>query len=139
MASASLKSRYYAARPLIVHFGCGRRCVKLSLITAALVIAARIRRVAFGNGGEPNAATSRQARALAVASLILWVLCLALAGLNALFFQTRLRQGAVALQPGVDTPIVFKVVGGVSLLAWLGVLYFGRLMPFWGASISAGL
>ena len=56
-----------------------------------------------------------------------------------MFFQTRLRQGAVALQPGVDTPIVFKVVGGVSLLAWLGVLYFGRLMPFWGASISAGL
>jgi hypothetical protein len=67
------------------------------------------------------------------------VLCLVLAGLNAMFFQTTLSQRIGALKPGEDTPMAFKIVGGVSLLTWLGVLYFGRLMPFWGASVSAGL
>jgi hypothetical protein len=67
------------------------------------------------------------------------VLCLVLAGLNALVFQTTFRDRIVALKPGEDTPLVLKVVGGVSLITWLGVLYFGRLMPFWGASTSAGL
>jgi len=67
------------------------------------------------------------------------VLCLVLAGLNALVFQTTFRDRIVTLTPGEDTPLVLKVVGGVSLATWLGVLYFGRLMPFWGASLSAGL
>jgi len=67
------------------------------------------------------------------------VSCLILAGLNALLFQTTLSQKIVALQPGEETPMTFKIVGAVSLITWLGVLYFGRLMPFWGASTSAGL
>ena len=67
------------------------------------------------------------------------VLFLVLAGLNAMLFQTTLSTRIVRLKPGEDTPISFKIVGAVSLVTWLGVLYFGRLMPFWGASTSAGL
>lgn len=46
--------------------------VKLSLITLALIIAARIRRLAFGGDLGPNAPIPQQARVLAIASLILW-------------------------------------------------------------------
>ena len=67
------------------------------------------------------------------------VLCLTLAGLNALVFQTTLSQRVLALKPGEGSPTKLKLVGAVSLITWLGVLYFGRLMPFWGASTSAGL
>ena len=46
--------------------------VKLSLITLALILAARIRRVAFRDGVATDAPLPRQARILAIASLILW-------------------------------------------------------------------
>jgi len=33
---------------------------------------------------------------------------------------------------GDDTPLAAKVIGLVSLGSWLGVLYFGRMLPFIG-------
>jgi hypothetical protein len=52
------------------------------------------------------------------------------AGCNALFFETTQGARALAIPEGEDTPLTFKVVGAVSLLAWFAVLYFGRMLPF---------
>lgn len=57
---------------------------------------------------------------------------LVLAGLNAMFFETRLGSRVLAMGPRESTPTSFKIVGAVSLIAWLGVLYFGRMLPFIG-------
>jgi hypothetical protein len=57
---------------------------------------------------------------------------LGLAGLNALFFETRLAVKALALEPGEDTPLAFKLVGGCSLFSWFAVLYCGRMLPYLG-------
>jgi len=55
---------------------------------------------------------------------------LLVAGLNAAFFETTQGARLVAIGAGEDTPLVFKVVGAVSLVAWFAVLYFGRMLPF---------
>lgn len=47
--------------------------VKLSCIAFALVIASRIRRVAFAGGGRVDAPVPQQAKILAAVSLILWL------------------------------------------------------------------
>jgi hypothetical protein len=57
---------------------------------------------------------------------------LALAGLNAFFFETRLSATALALGPDEDTPLAFKLVGGCSLFSWFAVLYCGRMLPYLG-------
>jgi len=61
------------------------------------------------------------------------------AGLNAVFFQMVLRARALRLEPNEDTPMSLKIAGAVSLITWFGVLYCGRMLPFIGASTSAGL
>ena len=55
---------------------------------------------------------------------------LLVAGFNAMFFETTQGARVLAIGAGEDTPLTFKVVGGVSLLAWFAVLYFGRMLPF---------
>ena len=55
---------------------------------------------------------------------------LLVAGFNAMFFETTQGARVLALEAGEDTPLIFKVVGAVSLLAWFAVLYFGRMLPF---------
>jgi hypothetical protein len=57
---------------------------------------------------------------------------IALAGLNAMFFETRLSATALALEPGEDTPMPLKMVGGLSLVSWFAVLYCGRMLPYLG-------
>ena len=42
--------------------------------------------------------------------------------------ETTQGARALAIGAGEDTPLTFKVVGGVSLLAWFAVLYFGRML-----------
>jgi hypothetical protein len=37
-----------------------------------------------------------------------------------------------ALEPGEPTPGVFKTIGAVSLVAWVMVLWWGRMLPFLG-------
>ena len=64
---------------------------------------------------------------------------LVLAGLNAMVFETTFGRRAAALPVGEDTPIAFKLIGGVSLIAWFGVLWAGRMLPFLGAGVGAGL
>ena len=59
---------------------------------------------------------------------------LAAAGVNALAFETLIAGRAMAVADGADTPIGAKTVGLVSLIAWFGVLYWGRMLPFIGGA-----
>jgi hypothetical protein len=36
------------------------------------------------------------------------------------------------LSPGAEPPAAARLVGALSLFAWLGVLYWGRMLPFIG-------
>ena len=58
--------------------------------------------------------------------------CLALAGVNAAIFEWSVGPRVAVLGPGDATPIAAKCIGVVSLCAWLGVLYWGRMLPFVG-------
>ena len=60
------------------------------------------------------------------------VLFLAIAGVNVLLFETTQKSRMLAMGPGEDTPAAFKLIGGVSLVSWLMVLYWGRMLPFLG-------
>ena len=55
-----------------------------------------------------------------------------LAGLNAWLYESRLSARNLALEPGADTSATVKLIGAVSLLSWLAVLYCGRMLPFLG-------
>jgi hypothetical protein len=55
---------------------------------------------------------------------------LLIAGVNALVFETAYGRRAVALPVGEDTPFALKVIAGVSLISWCGVLWAGRMLPF---------
>ena len=58
------------------------------------------------------------------------VLFLVIAGVNMLLFETTQRTRALAMEAGAPAPAAFKVIGGVSLVSWLMVLYWGRMLPF---------
>ena len=62
-----------------------------------------------------------------------WKILLAvIAGLNVLYFT--LFDDAWALGPGDDAPVRAKVMAGFTILLWVGVIWFGRMMPFIGGS-----
>jgi uncharacterized membrane protein len=62
-----------------------------------------------------------------------WKIGLAmLAGLNAVYF-TVLEQ-PWSLGPKEDAPLTAKIAAGSAMLLWLGVLYFGSMLPFIGNS-----
>lgn len=75
--------------------------------------------------GHPEQYVHNIAWWLKVASLVL-------AGLNALVFETTLARRTMQLPPGADTPRPVKVIGLVSLLSWMAVLFWGRMLPFIG-------
>ena len=58
--------------------------------------------------------------------------CLLIAGLNAMFFETTIGARTMSLGADHDTPRSAKIVGAVSLVSWLGVLYWGRMLPYIG-------
>ena len=55
-----------------------------------------------------------------------------LAGLNFLFYKLRVEQMLTSVGPGDDTPAMAKAIGATSLILWLGVLSYGRLIPYLG-------
>ncbi len=59
------------------------------------------------------------------------LLFLIVAGVNMLMFETTHRSRLDAMGTG-DTPSSFKVIGAVSLMSWLMVIYWGRMLPFLG-------
>ena len=56
---------------------------------------------------------------------------LLLAVANAAFFETMLKKKMVVLRDDEEPPMSFRIVGVLSLLAWLNVLWWGRMLPFW--------
>jgi hypothetical protein len=62
--------------------------------------------------------------------LQLKLLFIALAGLNLLaFYVTGMARTVDTLGPGADAPALAKAIAFASLFLWLGVIYFGRLIP----------
>ena len=61
------------------------------------------------------------------------------AGLNAIVYQVAFASRAAQLPADADTPTSFKIIGALSLVTWFGVLWAGRMLPFIGAAIGAGL
>ena len=59
------------------------------------------------------------------------VSAIVLAAANAGFFELMLKTKMVTLRDDEEPPISFRIVGTLSLLAWLNVLYWGRMLPFW--------
>jgi hypothetical protein len=45
------------------------------------------------------------------------------------FYATGMSRAVDALRPGDDAPGLAKLIAGASLFLWLGVIYFGRLIP----------
>lgn len=60
------------------------------------------------------------------------MLLVLLAVVNFLYYKAKVEPLVVNLGPGEDTPAVAKAVGAASLVLWLGVLSFGRLIPYLG-------
>jgi len=60
------------------------------------------------------------------------VFFLLVATLNIAFFETRYGRRLLTMPAGIDTPASFKIAGVVSIVSWLAVLYFGRMLPFLG-------
>lgn len=64
-------------------------------------------------------------------SFQLKMLCVALAGLNAvLFYVTGLGRRIEQLGAGASAPLGAKVIAGSSLVLWIAVIYFGRMIPW---------
>lgn len=62
--------------------------------------------------------------------LQLKLLFIVLAGVNLLmFYVTGMSHAVDDLRPGDDAPGLAKLIAGASLFLWLGVIYFGRLIP----------
>ena len=64
---------------------------------------------------------------------------LVLAGVNVLVFERLLSTRILALGPEDETPLSFKIVGAVSLICWFGVLYFGRMLPYFQPGLTSNL
>jgi len=63
------------------------------------------------------------------------MLFVALAGANVLFFYvTGLHRKVDLLGADEDAPAAAKVVAAMSLFLWIGVMYWGRMLPFIGNS-----
>jgi hypothetical protein len=57
---------------------------------------------------------------------------LCVAALNAFAFEKVVAPRLAGLGEGAPMPLGAKLAGGVSLVAWFAVLYFGRMLPFLG-------
>lgn len=55
-----------------------------------------------------------------------------IAGANAAVFEATVARQAMVLPAGAPTTSAMKFFGALSLIAWLGVLYWGRMLPFIG-------
>lgn len=58
------------------------------------------------------------------------VIFITIAGLNVLFFYTRVFRRLEAFSENLPPPFAARLVGGISLGAWVGVMSAGRLLTF---------
>jgi uncharacterized membrane protein len=59
------------------------------------------------------------------------MLFMILAGINVVVFYLTTYCAVEDVEAGGHTPIAAKIIGGVSLLLWLGVITCGRLLTFY--------
>lgn len=60
------------------------------------------------------------------------LLFIAFAGINLLaLYKTGMADKVESLKPGEEAPTLAKFIAGSSLFLWVGVIYWGRLIP-WG-------
>ena len=62
------------------------------------------------------------------------MLCILLAGVNAIYFQIMLFKTTRLIGPGEDAPGQAKIVAVISMACWLLVMYWGRMLPFVGTA-----
>jgi hypothetical protein len=55
---------------------------------------------------------------------------LLLAGINLLY--ATVFEGPWHVEPGEDSPMRVKLMGASAIVSWIGVMYFGRMLPFIG-------
>jgi hypothetical protein len=60
------------------------------------------------------------------------MVCILAAGINLLFFAVKFGKSSIAWRDDVDPPIPAKLVGAVSLVAWILVIWGGRMIPVYG-------
>jgi len=64
------------------------------------------------------------------------VFCLVLIGLNdILYFATGLKRQVDAVGAGENTSASAKIVAGVSIALWIGVVYWSRMLTFLAGAI----
>jgi hypothetical protein len=56
---------------------------------------------------------------------------IALAGLNALWFQRAVNRGLESRADDADAPTQAKAIAGISLALWIAVIFFGRFIMYW--------
>ncbi len=70
-------------------------------------------------------------------SWVFWskIVFIALAGLNVLlFYASGIYKTVEHLAPGEDAPHNAKVIAVASLFLWVGVMFWGRMLPFLGVA-----
>jgi hypothetical protein len=55
-----------------------------------------------------------------------------LAGLNALLYAKKVAPALAAAPQNSEPPAIAKAVGATSIVLWIGVICFGRLIPYLG-------
>lgn len=71
--------------------------------------------------------------ALSLSSVQWKLLFVFLAGINLLtFYLAGVSRAVDALGPGEDAPRSAQVIAATSLFLWVGVMFFGRMIPFSG-------
>jgi hypothetical protein len=58
------------------------------------------------------------------------MLFMATAGINVLVFYSTMYRRVRETGPGFDAPLFAKIIGGTSLVCWVGVMSCGRLITF---------
>lgn len=60
------------------------------------------------------------------------MLFLLVSGLNVLYFETQHGHQVLTLAADAPAPAAFRRAGAISLVCWLMVLYWGRMLPYIG-------
>ena len=91
--------------------------------------------LSLGSGLVFITANPRQYLAPLSLSFVAKMFFILLACLNVLFFYaTGLKRAVDGVDAGQDAPLGAKVSAGVSLFLWVGVMFWGRVLQFFGKS-----
>jgi len=91
--------------------------------------------LSLGSGLVFITANPRQYLAPLSLSFVAKMFFILLACLNVLFFYaTGLKRAVDGVDAGQDAPLGAKVSAGMSLFLWVAVMYWGRVLQFFGKS-----